>query len=128
MPSRSNHGRACASAAARFAPPSSNASATFSSADSSGTSWPNWNTNPKRSRRRRLRSVSFGHDRLKFASLVFSVLAVPGPDAGVAVRTAMVVAAYAVPGSVTASAVPRTSAAASGDRWDFFAIAFFLTT
>ena len=46
------------SAAARRAPPSSSGSATFSSAVSSGTSWPNWNTNPNRSRRSALRSVS----------------------------------------------------------------------
>ena len=57
-PSRPNHGRAWASAALRCVPPSSSGRATFSTAVSSGTSCPNWNTNPKRIRRNVLRAVS----------------------------------------------------------------------
>ncbi len=57
-PSRPNHGRAWASAAFRCVPSSSSGRATFSTAVSSGTSCPNWNTNPKRIRRNVLRAVS----------------------------------------------------------------------
>ena len=57
-PSRPNQARASASAAARRVPPSSSGRATFSSAVSSGTSWPDWNTNPNLSRRSSLRWVS----------------------------------------------------------------------
>ena len=54
-PSLPNQALASASAAARRAPPSSSGRATFSSAVSSGTSCPDWNTNPNRSRRSSLR-------------------------------------------------------------------------
>src|SRR5580658_1456082 len=55
---RSNQVLASFSACVRRVPPSSRGRATFSAAVSSGTSWPNWNTNPKRSLRRALRSCS----------------------------------------------------------------------
>ena len=50
--------RASRSAAARRTPLSSSGSAMLSAAVSSGTSWPNWNTNPNAVRRSSVRSVS----------------------------------------------------------------------
>jgi len=55
---RSSQSRATASAGRRRLPSSSNGSATFSAAVSSGTSWPNWNSTPKRVRRSRDRPAS----------------------------------------------------------------------
>src|SRR3954447_24554730 len=50
-PSGVNQRRARATASPRGMPSSISGSATFSSAGSSGSSWPNWNTNPNRLRR-----------------------------------------------------------------------------
>ena len=47
---------------ARGAPSSRSGSATFSRQDSSGTSWPNWKTNPNSDRRSALRSASDSAD------------------------------------------------------------------
>jgi hypothetical protein len=57
-PRRGNQVAARASAAARDSPLRSSGNATFSTAVSSGTSWPNWKTKPNEVRRSRLRSPS----------------------------------------------------------------------
>ena len=106
-PSRSNQAaRPRQRRARRRTPLSSSGRATFSSAVSSGTSWPNWKTNPNRSRRRALRSVSA--DGVDPAPVEVDLAGVGHEDAGQAVQQRRL--ARSRSGPITARISPAATA------------------